>query len=175
MILLRSCLTGFAIGVWGMTVAVAASEAGSPGVMSKTVQLPVLKVKGDPLEDFGFRVSPVFDLSRSFKIMRVYTPVVDLVLPNTAASKAGIRPGDRIVLADGQPTGSTSRSLRVWERLQKKKWAEIATGKTNITWDLSVESVWAPGMRAGCNWNCRRRRHIGVQRSGRRRWIGCRW
>ncbi len=129
----------------GLTPLVTASAAGTPEVATKTVELPVLKVVGDPLEDFGFRVSPVFDPGHSSGLLKVYTPVVDLVLPNTAASKAGIQPGDRIILADGQPTDSRSSSLRAWQRLQKKKWAEIATNKTSITWQLLVEPVWQPG------------------------------
>ncbi|RXK52805.1 hypothetical protein ESB00_13875 [Oleiharenicola lentus] len=119
--------------------------ANKPVAKEKTVELPALRVVGDPVEDFGFRVSPVFDSSRSSGLLRTFTPVVDMVLPNTAASKAGLRPGDRIVLADNMPTGSHSRALREWQRLQKKKWAEIESGATGILWTLVVESVWAKG------------------------------
>lgn len=118
--------------------------ASKPETKEQTVELPALKVVGDPVEDFGFRVSPVFDPSRSFGLLRHYTPVVDMVIPNTAASKAGLRPGDRIVMADNVPTGSPGRSLRTWQRLQKKKWDQIETGATGITWTLMAEPLWAP-------------------------------
>jgi hypothetical protein len=58
----------------------------------EVVRLSPFKVSGDRLEDFGFRVSPGFDVERSTKSRRVYTPVVDVVLPNTAGAKAGVRP-----------------------------------------------------------------------------------
>jgi len=141
----RSSVSILAALGWGVVTAEAAAAGTPPPVAEPKVELPALQVVGDPLEDFGFRVSPVFDPAPSTRLLTVYTPVVDLVLPNTAASKAGIRPGDRIVSADNQPTGSMTRSLRTWEHLQKKKWAEIATGKSGITWQLVVESVWKPG------------------------------
>ncbi|HWA24124.1 MAG TPA: PDZ domain-containing protein [Lacunisphaera sp.] len=138
MLWIRGCLSTLAL-------AFPMAAAASVGMTEPKVDLPAMKVQGDPLEDFGFRVSPVLDVNRSSGLLRTYTPVVDLVLPNTAASKAGIHPGDRIVLADGQATGSVARSLRTWERLQKKKWAEIETGKSRITWELLVEPLWDPG------------------------------
>jgi hypothetical protein len=121
-----------------------AEMASMPETKDKTIEMPALKIVGDPVEDFGFRVSPVFDPRRSAGFLRYYTPVVDTVIPNTAASKAGLRPGDRIVLADNMPTGGSSRALREWQRLQKRKWAEIETGATRVTWTLVAESLWAP-------------------------------
>ena len=116
-------------------------EAGDP------VQLPAFEVKGERLEDFGFRVSPDFDVMRSKGARRVYTPVVDVVLPNTAASKAGVRPGDRIVTAEGEETESWSFSLSKWRGIQKRKWAEVEAGKSGVSWTLQVETAGTWAMR----------------------------
>jgi hypothetical protein len=117
----------------------AESKAVAPDVPGDSVQLPAYSVKGEMLEDFGFRVSPDFDAVRSKGLGRIYTPVVDMVLPNTAASKAGVRPGDRIVTADGEETASGSSALRKWRGIQKKKWAEVEEGKGGVLWTLQVE------------------------------------
>lgn len=130
------------LAVLGFVEPVRAVETTAGGAK---IELPTLKVRGDPIEDFGFRVSPAWDPTHSTGMFLAYTPAVDLVLPNTAASKAGIRPGDRIVMADGQPTSSMSRSMRSWELLQKRKWAEIKSGKSRIIWQLIVEPIWEPG------------------------------
>lgn len=121
--------------------AAAASKTVAADVAGGPVLLPAYTVKGAMLEDFGFRVSPDFDMVRSKGGGRVYAPVVDLVLPNTAASKAGIRPGDRIVTADGEETWSGSSSLRKWRDLQKKKWAEVEAGTGGVIWSLQVEAA----------------------------------
>ena len=86
-------------------------------------------------------MSPDFDSERSSAARKIYSPVVDVVLPNTAASKAGVRPGDRILTADGLPTASESSSLRNWRDLQKKKWLEVASGKSGVIWTLRVETA----------------------------------
>jgi hypothetical protein len=103
--------------------------------------LATFNVTGERLEDFGFRVSPDYDAKRSMLLWSVVTPVVDVLLPNTAASKAGMQPGDRIVSSDGKSTAAGSFSSSKWRRIQEKKWAELAAGKENVTWTLQVESV----------------------------------
>lgn len=125
-----------------------ARAANTPGAKEEPVlELPVMKVRGNPVEDFGFRVSPAFDVARSQGRKAVYTPVVDLVLPNTAASKAGIRPGDRIVLADGAATGMGSFSLRVWSRLQRAKWEQMRETPSGVEWLLVLEEPVAGKLR----------------------------
>ena len=132
-------------GCW--CASAAESKVMAPDVAGKTVHLPAYNVKGEMIEDFGFRVSPDFDMVRSKGAGRVYTPVVDMVLPNTAASKAGVRPGDRIVSADGEETVSGSSSLRKWRGIQKKKWAEVEAAKGGVSWTLQIESAGTWEMR----------------------------
>ncbi len=122
-------------------VAAAESKAAAPDATADVTQLSAFKVTGEQLEDFGFRVSPSFDGERSNASRKIYSPVVDVVLPNTAASKAGVRPGDRILTADSLPTASGASSLNHWRDLQKKKWTEVASGKSGVTWTLQVETA----------------------------------
>jgi hypothetical protein len=111
------------------------------GANDEVLHLPTLQVSGERFEEFGFRVSSAFDPIRSSAHRKIYSPVVDLVLPNTAASKAGLRPGDRILRAGGVPTLATSDSLRQWEHLQKAQWRNIADGNSTVNWRLEVESA----------------------------------
>jgi hypothetical protein len=108
------------------------------------IMLEALTVKGDRVEEFGVRARTLWDRDRSAFFWPVGTPLIGAVLPNTAASKAGLRPGDRIVKSDGRSTASSIFSRRKWIRLQQRKWAEVAAGKKNVTWTLEVES---PGTR----------------------------
>lgn len=110
-------------------------------------KLPAFNVTGERLEDFGFRVSPDFDVQRSTKYKRVYTPVVDVVLPNTAASKAGLRPGDRILTADGESTAAGSMSPSRWRDLQGNKWRAVSAGHSAVDWTLQVETAGTWEMR----------------------------
>jgi hypothetical protein len=110
-------------------------------VMGDVTLLPAFDASAGRIEDFGFRVSPAYEPSRSSFFKRVYTPVVDVVLPNTAASRAGLEPGDRIVSSDGTPTASGSFSIKKWRRIQESKWASVARGESDVTWTLVVESA----------------------------------
>ncbi|ATC65275.1 hypothetical protein CMV30_15695 [Nibricoccus aquaticus] len=110
-------------------------------IMGDVTLLPALNASAGRIEDFGFRVSPAYEPARSTFFNRVYTPVVDVVLPNTAASRAGLEPGDRIVSSDGAPTASGSFSLKKWRRIQETKWAAVARGENDVTWTLVVESA----------------------------------
>lgn len=131
----------------GAPVQPANAKAASIAIDEPVLELPAFKVRGNPVEDFGFRVSPAFDVERSQGRKAVYTPVVDLVLPNTAASKAGIQPGDRIVLADGAATGVGSFSLRGWSRLQRAKWEQMRTTPSGVEWQLVLEEPVAGKLR----------------------------
>ena len=127
--------------------AAAESKVAAPDTAGGPVRLAAFNVKGEMLEDFGFRVSPDFGAVRSKGAGWGCTPVVDMVLPNTAASKAGVRPGDRIVVADGEETGSWTSALRKWRGIQKKKWAEVEEGKGGVIWTLQVETAGTLAMR----------------------------
>jgi hypothetical protein len=111
------------------------------------VKLSAFKVTGERLEDFGFRVSHDFDSERSQKSGRVYTPVVDLVLPNTAASKAGIRPGDRIIVSDRESCLCSSSSLQEWRAIQKRKWSDVTHSVHGVSWTLQVETAGSRELR----------------------------
>ncbi|MGC4075413.1 MAG: PDZ domain-containing protein [Nibricoccus sp.] len=92
--------------------------------------LPAFNVKADRLEEFGFRVGVMFAIPGPS-----YAWVKE-VFPNTAASKAGLRPGDIILKVDGK-----KRSLVSLYRLlkaQDKKWAELAAGKKSVSWIFDV-------------------------------------
>ncbi len=110
-------------------------------------RLPAFNVTGERLEDFGFRVSPDLDHARSTDKRNVYTPVVDVVLPNTAASKADLRPGDRILAADGKSTAAGSMSATKWRGLQEEKWREVTSGKPDVVWTLTVETAGSKAIR----------------------------
>jgi hypothetical protein len=123
----------------------AAEEGGSE---QEVISLAAYNVKADRIEDFGLRVDsrPYHDSARPNVVTIWFTsfaPVVTAVLPNTAASRAGVQPGDRILKSDGQTTVgkafSTGKYGR-WSKAQKKKWADVSAGKTNVTWTLELES-----------------------------------
>jgi len=116
-------------------------EADADDIIGDVTLLPALNASAGRIEDFGFRVSPAYEPARSSFFNRVYMPVVDVVLPNTAASRAGLEPGDRIVSSDGAPATSGSFSLKKWRRIQESKWAAVARGDSDVTWTLVVESA----------------------------------
>lgn len=95
--------------------------------------LAAYNVKADRVEDFGLRVTwHLGDVTRST------LGFVVSVLPNTAADKAGLRPGDIILKSDGKSAAVTLFSMGKWEKLERQKWVEVAAGKTNVTWELEV-------------------------------------
>jgi len=115
-----------------------ASEGPAP---EPVVTLSPVKVLGESMEEFGFRVSPDFNYEASTKDRKIYVPVIDLVLPNSAASKAGLRPGDRILRSDRVFVGDGSPKLSSWRRIQKDKWKQILGGREQISWTLTLESA----------------------------------
>lgn len=114
---------------------------GDPDEAETVTVLEAFSVKADRVEDFGLRVVPRYDRSRSMMLWPVRTPIITAIVPNTAASKAGLKPGERIVRSDGQSTTSSVFSTSKWRRLQQKKWAEVTAGKKSVTWTLEVEAV----------------------------------
>ncbi|HRE07373.1 MAG TPA: PDZ domain-containing protein [Opitutaceae bacterium] len=113
------------------------------------VSLTAYNVKADRIEDFGLRIeaAPYPDAARRLTSGTIwfskFAPLVTTVIPNTAAEKAGLQPGERILESDGRPTIGglfSTGKFGAWSKSQKKKWADVAAGKTNVTWTLKVES-----------------------------------
>ena len=131
----------------GLSIPLLATEPTTIEKDDGVVKLSAFKVTGQRLEDFGFRVSHDFDSQRSQTFGRVYTPVVDLVLPHTAASKAGIRPGDRIIASDGESCLCSSSSLQEWRAIQKRKWSDVTHSVHGVSWTLQVETAGSEELR----------------------------
>jgi hypothetical protein len=114
--------------------------------------LGAYNVKADRIEDFGLRVrsEPYVGSDPNLATMWFarFSPMITAVVPNTAAAKAGLQPGERILKSDGRSTVGgpfSTGKFGQWAKSQKKKWAEVAAGKTDVIWTLEVE---APGTRA---------------------------
>lgn len=111
------------------------------------ISLAAYNVKSDRIEDFGLRVasarypgSPRQPTSLTTVWFAKYAPEVTAVVPNTAATRAGLQPGDRILKSEGRSTIGGPFSRNQWDKLQQRKWAEVAGGKRNVTWTLEVET-----------------------------------
>ncbi len=89
-------------------------------------------VQADRVEDFGFRMRGMIHLIGS-----TYPHVV-AVYPHTAAARAGLRPGDRILKMDGKSAAASLFTLTKWGNIRKRKLAEINAGKP-VTWVLELE------------------------------------
>jgi hypothetical protein len=98
-------------------------------------KMAAFSVTADRLENFGFRVG-----GQLLNPFGSSLPSVTAVYPNTAASKAGLRPGDRVLTTDGGSAAVTLFSLNKWRKLFARKAAEIASGRKAVTWTLEVES-----------------------------------
>ncbi len=95
--------------------------------------LPPVVVKGAPVEDFGFR------LNVTVRIPGTDTVIISEVFPNTASSKAGLKPGDRILKIDGKRPSAVSLGLNP-HRLQERKWKELQSGKKSVSMVLDIQS-----------------------------------
>jgi hypothetical protein len=102
------------------------------------VSLAAYNVKADRIEDFGFRITePFFTFVGIFP--RAEAPYITEVLPNTAAAKAGLQPGDRILKSDGKSAAMTIFTSAKWAKLMRAKNAEAASGKKIVTWTLEIQ------------------------------------
>lgn len=109
--------------------------------------LAAYNVTADRIEDFGIRVTSSF-YSRQPKgtvgfFLSKFIPIVTAVVPNTAAARAGLQPGERILKSEGKVTVGglfSTGKLGKWHKTQAKKWAEVAAGKTHVAWTLEVET-----------------------------------
>ena len=105
------------------------------GELEDVTRLPSVNVKASRIEEFGFRTSGMIALPGPSYFL------VSEVLPNTAAAKAGLRPGELIEGFDGRKLSILSLVLR-FKKTQERKLSELAAGKTGVTWSLEVR---APG------------------------------
>jgi hypothetical protein len=135
MLALCCALPGFAAEAPQKKEAAAADDSTSGGVEDPTT-MAAFNVRADRWEEFGFRMHPYFDFIPGGTPTGVW---VAEVFPNTAAAKAGLRPGDEITKVDGRRTMSHFFTLF---KLQEKKLAELAAGKKSVTWSLGLR---APG------------------------------
>jgi hypothetical protein len=118
----------------------------------EVISLAAYNVKADRIEDFGLRVEAETYSGKQPNLATIwfstFAPRIVAIVPNTAAAKAGLRPGERILKSEGQSTVGglfSTGKFGQWSKTQKKKWAEVAAGKTNVTWTLEVET---PGTKA---------------------------
>lgn len=138
-----AALTG---GISGVAQEVETTEEVANRKIDDVTILPPFKVKGVRLEEFGFRLS----VNLTFGLMlplEQHSAQVSEIFPNTAAAKAGLRPGDFIERIDGKSL-SLSRAISLGtkpQKLQERKWAELQAGKKNATLALQVH---APGEKA---------------------------
>jgi hypothetical protein len=112
------------------------------------ISLAAYNVQADRIEDFGLRVKsrPFGSKPKTavgFFVLAKFSPVITAVVPNTAAAKAGLRPGERILKSDGKTTvggAFSTGKFGQWSKTQKAKWAQVAAGATNVAWTLEVET-----------------------------------
>ncbi len=99
--------------------------------------LPVFSVKGVRMEELGVRFGGQFGFPPSNNVLTIAE-----VFPNTAASKAGLRPGERIDKIDGKSVGlATILSLGFKpEKLEQRLWNELARGKKSVTVTMEVRA-----------------------------------
>lgn len=103
------------------------------------VQLDPFAVQEERIEGFGFRATTE-RFEPDAKGRRRTIPIVQEVLPHTAAAKAGLQPGDRILKSDGQSTAATGFTEKKWDGLAWKK--ELATRREKtVRWELEIESA----------------------------------
>lgn len=124
-------------------------NASAAAESDEIVSLAAYTVKADRIEDFGLRVERLYTYSgkRPNGVtvwFSKFAPKITAIVPNTAAAKAGLQPGERILKSDGQSALGglfSTGKFGQWQKTQQKKWAEVAAGKTNVTWTLEIESA----------------------------------
>jgi hypothetical protein len=116
-----------------------AQEAAERPLEDVTI-LPPFSVKGDRMEDLGVRFNITVGIPTSLNRLMVCE-----VFPNTAAAKAGLRPGDSVQKIDGKSVGlATILSVGFKpQKLQERLWAELARGKKSVTLTMEVRAPQA--------------------------------
>ncbi|HUR58435.1 MAG TPA: hypothetical protein VM029_12035 [Opitutaceae bacterium] len=134
------------LGFVAPLAAAAADVADADDKPDDVISLAAYNVKADRIEDFGLRVESMGHSGRLNPVtvwFGRYTPTITAIVPNTAAARAGLRPGELILKSEGQATTGGAFStgkFGQWSKTQKKKWEEVAAGKKNVTWMLEVQN-----------------------------------
>lgn len=126
-----SALRGLVFVLGLVSGALHAAEETPERELEDVTTLPPFSVKGARLEDFGFR------LSVTIQIPGPDFAIVSEVFPNTAAAKAGLKPGDQISKIDGKPVSVWSLAFKP-QKIQQRKWVELAAGKKSVALELEV-------------------------------------
>lgn len=107
-----------------------AKEAADHKIEDLTILAP-FEVKGIRMEDYGVRFAVQIAIPGPDYVM------VAEVFPNTAAAKAGLRPGELVSRIDGKSVSALSMGLKP-HKIQERKWAELEAGKKSVTWSMEV-------------------------------------
>jgi len=105
--------------------------------------LGAFSVRADRFEDFGFRADDAFPEGASHRRSPAGNPIIGEVRevwPNTAAAKAGLKPGDRILKSDGRTLTVSLLTENRWGKLSWEKFVEARKGK-EVKWRLEVQSA----------------------------------
>jgi len=108
-----------------------AAESGSQDALEDLTVLPPFPVKGVRVEDFGFRYNAMIAIPGPDSM------TVSEVFPNTAAAKAGLKPGEEVLKIDGKAVAVWSLLFKP-NKIQERKWAELAAGKKSVTLTMEV-------------------------------------
>ena len=120
----------------------AAAPVMNPGNDDDVVAMTPFDVTDSALEDFGLQVRRgVRDPARSTLLWPVRVPQIIAVLPNTAAARAGLRPGELIIRADGKSASSTLFSPNTFRKLQDRKLNAVAAASKPVTWTLEIQAI----------------------------------
>ncbi len=113
----------------------AAEKDGAGDEPEDILTLPPMQVKGVPTEEFGFRITGVLAIPGPSYVM------IREVLPNTAAAKAGLRPGELVSKIDGKTTSLFTGAFKL-NKMRQLHWTPPANGPKSLTFSLEVH---APG------------------------------
>lgn len=128
----RCCLALFAIVILRLAGPLVAQDAAERPLEDVTILAP-FSVKGERMEDFGFRYNVTIAIPGPNSV------TVSEVFPNTAAAKAGLRPGDQIFKIDGKSVSAWAAVFKP-NKIQQQKWAELAAGKPKVTLTMEVRA-----------------------------------
>ncbi|MDB6095447.1 MAG: hypothetical protein JWM32_3009 [Verrucomicrobia bacterium] len=120
----------------GWAQEVAPTDEVGGGELEDVTVLPTYKVKGRPPEELGFRIAgrlTLLDSGGTYLMIRE-------VIPNTAAAKAGLRPGELIAKIDGKSPWLNPFKLG---RLQGLQWIEGEGSRKTMTVSMEVRAPHA--------------------------------
>ena len=123
-------------GSLGWTQEAAPADETAGGEPEDVTTLTPMQVKGARVEDFGFRITERL-------LPPPFTAMISEVFPNTAAAKAGLRPGEVISKFDEKPNSLMFFSLKL-KKLQQQKRAAVEAGKKDVTYSLEVHPPGKP-------------------------------